>query len=195
MPLWVGYAAMGTGLVPLTALVWLRGRGERRGATWWWLAVAFAVSFLADVAGMVGYGTLASSTYPLLQAGLCAWVLLPRAQATRATLLLAFAAGVSLAIRMAEGPEAVRKGLDLVLHVVGWHMVALAAWGRVPDGWLRITLSVGFAALSWVWVAFVLVRALPDPSPALVEFWWYAVQAVRLAMAVGFVYAVRTEGR
>lgn len=179
MPPWVGYAAMGTGLVPLLALAWLHVRGARRGAMWWWLAVAFGVSFAADVAGAFGYGRLLSQTYPLLQAGIFTAVLVPRAWTTGIVGLFAVASAVSLVTRRGEG-------LDLLLHVVGWLTVSVVAWARVPDGWLRVTLAVGFACLAWAWCAFV---GWPNFGT------WGAMQAVRLAMAVGFVVAVRTEGR
>lgn len=180
MPEWVLWLpATLLGAVPLLALVWLHVRGERRARLWWWLAAAFGVSFLADVASLAWGHPLISQTYPLLQSGLFVAALLPRAQAIPVIGVLAVASGASLALRAGQG-------LDTALHVLGWHAVAIAAWARVPDGWLRVTLAVGFAALAWAWVAFVAWPSFPT---------WGALQAVRLAMAVGFVYAVRTEGR
>lgn len=179
MPLWIGYALTTLGLVPLLALAWLHWRGERRGAMWWWLASAFGVSFLADVASLVWGHPLISQAYPLLQAGIFTAVLVPRAWTTGIVGLFAVASAVSLVTRRGEG-------LDLLLHVVGWLTVSVVAWARVPDGWLRVTLALGFLSLAWAWCAFV---AWPGFGT------WGAMQAVRVAMAVGFVVAVRTEGR
>ena len=75
------WAAHALGLVPILTMA---GWGRRLPSAWWWLAVAFGVSFLADtvsvlIPGPRGVGhQLVSQTYPLLQAGLFALVLAPR---------------------------------------------------------------------------------------------------------------------
>lgn len=179
MLVWLGAALTLLGLVPLLALAWLHVRGVKRGAAWWWLAGAFGVSFLADVASLLWGHPLISQAYPLLQAGLFAAVLVPRAWTTGIVGVFALASGVSLVTRRGEG-------LDLLLHLVAWFTVAVLAWARLPDGWLRVTLAVGFACLAWAWCAFVAWPGFPT---------WGAMQAVRVAMAVGFCYAASTEGR
>lgn len=175
MPRWLGYAAMATGLLPLVAVA-LRPRAP---SAWWWLAGAFAVSFAADLAGLAGYGFVASQTYPLLQASLFALVLAPRALAGAVIAGLAAVSGASLALRGA-------LGLDVALHLAAWGAtVGLARWALQP-GALRVTLVWGFALLAVAWVGFTL-----EPT-----FWaWGAMQAVRLATALGFCYAVSREGR
>lgn len=169
----VGYAAMGTGLVPLLALAALWARGRSRDAAWWWIAAAFGVSFVADVAGMAGYGRFVSQSYPLLQAGLVAFVLLPRPWAIATVGGLTAVSGASLAVRHGEG-------LDIVLHLAAWGGISLLAWTVLRDGMLRWTLAAGFLALAVAWTVFV---AWPTFGA------WGAVQGVRLAMAVGFVRA------
>lgn len=179
MPEWVGWLAQFLGLVPLAYLAWLHARGQWRSRLWWWLGAAFGVSFAADAASLAVGHPLISQAYPLLQSGLFVAVLLPRPHAVPIIGGLALASGLSLALRAGQG-------LDMVLHVIGWHAVAIAAWGRVPDGWLRVSLAVGFVSLAWAWVAFVAWPSFPT---------WGTMQAVRLVTAVGFCYSARTEGR
>lgn len=173
-----GYASAMIGLVPLLWLAVLHARGRRRGAAWWWMAGAFGVSFVADAAALVWGHPVISQAYPLLQAGLFAAVLVPRAWTSGIVGVFALASAVSLATRRGEG-------LDVLLHVVGWGGVSGLAWSRLPDGTLRITLALGFLALAWAWCAFVA-------WPTFVA--WGVLQGVRLAMACGFVYAAHTEG-
>lgn len=178
MPVWVGYAAMVTGLVPLAVVVWYRTAITTQSA-YWWLAGAFGVSFLADLAGLFGGGYLASQTYPLLQAGLVALVIAPRPIAVLTIGALAFISAVSLAWRMAAG-------LDVLLHVAAWGSTAALASRNLTPGPLRATLVWGFALLSLAWVGFRL-------EPTFLA--WGVMQGVRLAMALGFAWAVREAAR
>lgn len=177
---------MALGLVPLGAVA---VHGRRLSRAWWVFGIAFAVSFGADLAALLiqrftpgppGFGhQVVSQTYPLLQASLFALILAPQPLAIPIICTLAMASGISLGVRGGEG-------FDVLLHVVGWLSVSALAWWVLAKGALRHTLTVGFVALSGAWVWFAL-----DPTFAA----WGAVQAVRLAMAVGFVVATVETAR
>lgn len=167
------------GLVPLAWCLGLRSRGRRVDAAYWWLAAAFAVSFVADVAGAFGLTPYASQLYPVMQAALIAVVLLERPAFVAYVALLVFAAALSIAWRNAGG-------YDLVLRAVSWGGVAALAWALVPPekATIRWTLAAGFAAQLLAWIAFTV-----DPG------WdgWLALQLARLGTAIGFCAAASRE--
>lgn len=156
---------MALGLIPL-AVVALR---RPKGSAWWYLAGAFAVSFVADMAGRFGYGFIGSQTYPVLQVGIIALVIAPRPVAIGAIGLIALASAVSLGYRDA-------KGLDYLLHAVAWGSTALLAYRYLMPGALRTALLVGFGGGLVAWTGFVI-----DPG----WFYWFALQTTR-ALAAGW---------
>lgn len=168
MPVWVGVVATLIGLIPLVGVA-----ACRAPRSWWWLAAAFGVSFLADLAGAAGYGMVASQTYPVLQAGLFALVLAPRRTAVGVIAGLAAVSAASLWWRRAHG-------LDLALHVAAFASTAVLAGRSLAGGWLRATLVAGFVALTAAWVGMAA-------APGVLT--WGTFQGVRLAMALGFVLA------
>lgn len=166
--------ALSVGLVPLAYLSLLRLLGTRWESASWWLAAAFAVSFVADVVGLMGHGALVSQVYLVTQAALFAAVLIPSRPALEwAVWLLLFTASLSVVARQGEG-------LDVLLHVVAFASVSGLAW-TLAAGRLRLVLSVGFACLALAWV---LYAAWPGWAT------WGAYHVTRLALAVGFCWSL-----
>lgn len=159
------------GLLPLAAVA---VHGRRLASAWWWLAAAFAVSWVADLAGWLGQFPLASQTYPLLQGSLFALVLAPRSVALSVVGGLALASGLSLALRSGAG-------VDVALHVAAMLSTAALAWRNLTPSALRWTLAAGFVALAAAWCAVVL---WPMSVAALDAYGW-----VRVAIAAGFSVA------
>lgn len=160
-------------------------------AKWWVLAIAFGVSFIADVVALSigpGDGTQkVSQVYPLLQAGLFALVLAPSAIAA-AVVAVAFAASsASLMLRLA-------MGWDVLLHVIAWGSVSAMAWTEVPRGRLRTTLAAGFAALAAAWYVFAVLTDPGVPHPHGLAL-WTSVVCVRFVVAIGFCMAAHEASR
>ena len=162
--------ALAVGAVPLLAVVLRRPKGS----AWWWLVAAFGVSFVADVAGWLGFAGLVSQVYPVAQAGLFALVLAPASVAVPVIGLTIAAAGASVTWREAAG-------LDFLLHAVAWGSTAALAWRYLLPGALRTALLVGFGGGLVAWTGFVL-------GPGW--FWWSAYQTTRALAAGWFVAAV-----
>lgn len=186
-PVWLPYVTMAFGAVPLLCLAWLHRQGETRRAGWWVMAAGFAVSFVADASRWHGH-PIVSQTYPVLQSGLLLAALLPATWHRRLVAVIVLAAVTSVVARQGSG-------LDVLLHVVAWGAVAVTALIRVPHSALRWTLALGFAALTLTWVAFVAARTFMDPRHWSLAASLGAMQAVRLATALGFCWAVSREGR
>ena len=172
------YAASALGAIPLAGLGWLRVRGRRRGAFWWWMAAAFSVSCLADVAGGLGYASEASQVYPVLQAGLVVALLLPRRYAEWGVGAILLAASASIVSRDAAG-------LDVLLRVVAFGGVSAVAWWRLPASALRTALLVYFAGGALAWYLYAA-------APGYVT--WGLLQGTRLVGLVGWCSAAAREG-
>ena len=170
----VGEAAHALGLVPIVAVAvqWLRGVKLDPAA--FWMALAFAVSFVADCFPH----RYASQVYPVTQAAIFAAVLLPSHKGVeRLVALILCAAAISILARNAAG-------LDVMLHVISWGAISALAWMQMPNGVLRTCLTLGFGLGAIAWVGFV---AYPTFG------WWGAYQVTRLIAVGGFVYAVRAR--
>lgn len=165
-----GYLAAAIGAVPLLAVAALRPRGS----AWWWLAAAFGVSLVADIASLAWGHPLLSQVYPVTQAALFALVLAPVAVAVPVIGLTLAAAGASVAWREAAG-------LDFLLHAVAWGSTAALAWRYVLPGALRTALLVGFGGGVLAWAGFVLAPGW---------LWWALYQSTRALAAGWFVVAV-----
>lgn len=154
----LGEGAHALGLLPL---LWVASHFERR-AEYWWLAVAFGVSFLADSAAHTLNPAVVSAVYPVLQAGLVGAVFLSRANASAFVALLVAAGWASL--QLGQSP-------DWLLHSVAWVGCAFLAYHRAPGrvkealvlyfglgwlAWLSYVLSPGWAS----WGTFQGIRAL-----------------------------------
>lgn len=167
------------GIVPALWLVALRLRGQRVDAAYGWLAAAFGVSFLADSAAHWVDPALVSQVYLVTQAALFAAVLIPSRPALEwAVWLLLFTASLSVVARQGEG-------LDVLLHVVAFASVSGLAW-TLAAGRVRLVLGVGFAGLALAWV---LYAAWPGWAT------WGAYHVTRLALAVGFCWAISFDRR
>jgi hypothetical protein len=135
---------MALGAVPLLWLAWLRTKGKRREAGYWWIALAFAVSFVADAVTLVAPHRYVAQVYPLLQAGIVMTVLLPRRWAEVAIALSIAAAAASVSAR--DG-----AGHDVLLRVVAFGTVAGVSLWRLRPGALHSALVTyfGVGALAW----------------------------------------------
>lgn len=164
---------MALGLLPLAWLV-VTKRGA--GAAWWWMAGAFAVSFVADVLTLVYDHRLVSQVYPVLQAGLFAAILLPRKYAEWTIAVILVAASASIAGRNADG-------FDVLMRVIAFGSVAGVAW-MLPQSALRTSLLVYFAGGAVAWCGYVLAPG------------WTSWGLLQMARAVGigcWCYAAKRE--
>lgn len=123
--------------------------GRTTFAGWWWMAGAFAVSFVADSAAHVVNPWLIASVYPVLQSVIILAVLLPKTDAAAAAVLVTISALIAVIAGSVEQPT-------LLLPLVAWGAVALAGLGReVPRG-LSVALLVYFAGGLVAWAVFSL---------------------------------------
>jgi hypothetical protein len=152
----------------LVPVVWLTGRtlrGYRPGAAYWWLAGAFAVSWLADTAAHWTDPWLVGLVYPVSQAALIGAVLLDRSEATLLVWVLVWTAIAAALWEHVQGP-------DVLVRTVAWGSVTGLAYERPALGMLRRALLVSFG-LGWLcWLAYALAPGWSS---------WGAYQAVRLA--------------
>ena len=132
----------------LVPLLWLGIRGERR-AVYWWIAIAFAVSWVADSAAHFGNPWFIATVYPVSQAGI---VVLLLARAPReATAMIGLLMVAGLVAVLWEGTT----GPDLFLKTIAAGTVVSVLW-PLEDRHLRAALLVAFD-LGWVmWVTYVL---------------------------------------
>ena len=167
-------------LLPLAWLVWRQVRGHRSELSWWLLAGAFGVSWIADTAAHVlsrDYNWVPSLTYPVLQTAVIAFVLLPRRTAAAfATCLIA----VALIVILADGAEAP----DLVLRSVAWLSIIAMVWLVEMPTRLRACLIVSFGVGLALWMA-----VLRWPIAAT----WYVYQINRLIGLLLFCWAASYE--
>lgn len=175
----VSEVATWMGLVPLAWLVLLHARGQVRDRAFWLLALAFAVSWVADMAALALQGNerrALSLVYPISQATIVGAVFLTRADAMRfAVVLIAAGAGAMVW----RGP----RELDLLVRSIAM----LGVTGIVVDRWalgaLRTSLLVYFG-LGWaLWLAYT---AQPG---------WWTWSAYQLARAAGLVLFCRACAR
>lgn len=167
MPHWplVAWVAYGIGLVPLA---WCALRRERR-REYWWLAMAFGISFLADTATLAfGHPWLWSAVYPVGQTAVIGAVFLSREETAALTLLLMGTALVTILALGVNAPSA-------LLHDLAWLAIVGMVWRR-PLGQLRWALLVAFG-----------VNIVPWTLLALRPSWttWELYQGVR-AVGVGW---------
>lgn len=169
------YAAAAIGLVPLA---WIALRREPFAAHWWWLAVAFAVSFVADAVALTQpkfdrwWLTL---VYPVAQSGLIGATLLPtRRQAKLFVTLLGAVAVLAVVVRGTKGPDVV---LDAVASL---GVVCIVLARKELPARLRLALAVYFGGGWATWL--IHARWLTVAT-------WYPYQASRLAGVLLFCWA------
>ena len=134
-------------LSALIPLGWLPFTAKRNEAAWWWLAVAFGVSFLADTAAHWADPFLVGLVYPVSQATLIAAVLRSRADAAKVLVSLTVVAIIAALLRTVPGP-------DVVVRTVAWCAVVWIAWPRWELGRLRTALLVTFGAGWLTWLVY-----------------------------------------
>lgn len=145
------------GLLPLVLVA-----AFRAPRAYWWLALAFGVSFLADTASHFISPFWVSRVYVVSQSALVAAVFLDRADAlwTLAALVVLGLLGVFL---QPSGPE-------VFTHTCAWGVAALIAYEMAPQP-LRRSLLVYFGWGLVAWVAYVWVPGWTS---------WGAYQMTRL---------------
>lgn len=156
--------ATALGLVPVVYLGVRHAQRRRSGVAWWWLAAAFAVSWLADMAALWADPDLVGNLYPITQAALIGAVFLDRLEAAQFAIALVMVAVVAVLWR---GP----LGIDVLLRTVAWGAVVAIAWDRPALGRVRVALVVtfgvgllcwwGYAVRPgwWSWGTYQVVRA------------------------------------
>jgi hypothetical protein len=158
-------------LMGLLPLAWLALRGERR-AEWWWIAVAFGVSWIADATAHFVNPWIVSTVYPISQAAIILAVIAERNEA-RVFMWLLIAVG--LVTILTEGVT----GPTLFLETVAAASIVAVVW-PLPLGRLRLTLLVAFGVGFLAWVGYVI-------SPGWTT--WGIYQAVRALSLVMFCWA------
>lgn len=160
-------------LVPLAWLLGLHWRRIDRDAAWWWLALAFSVSWLADSATALlprSAGWVPGLVYPVAQTGLIAAVLLPRSSAW---LLVGALVGIALAaavhVSASEPDLLLRTAADFTALLI---VVLRPELPRALRAALIATFGLGWLA----WVVFARTLVLPS---------WYAYQSCR---AIGLAF-------
>lgn len=153
------------GLVPLLWLAALRLYGQPRPPMWWWVASAFALSWVADSVAHLADPALVSAVYPVSQAGLIAAALVPHREAMIFAAVLV--GGGLLALGMREGSPGV------FLRTVAW--LGLVGFVMAHPSPLRATIITAFGV---GWLAWVVVRIAPSWTS------WGVYQGVR-AVSLG----------
>jgi hypothetical protein len=160
-------------LLPLVWLGWLRVRGKRLDVAWWWLAGAFAVSWLADTAAHFTDAWVIGAVYPVSQAALVCFVFLSRDDAMKVVLVLMVVGIADIIWHGVDSP-------DILLRTVAWLSVVGIVWPLRQLGRLRASLLVAFGIGWWCWMIYAI-------SPG---WWtWGVYQLARLAGILLFCWA------
>jgi hypothetical protein len=179
---WQSEIAHHMALLPVALLSGLSVRHHRRDAAWWFLAGAFAISWVADTVAdflLPADRVVPSLVYPVSQSALVVAVLMPRLVAL---LLLGLMVGTGCLVVLQHGITTP----DIALRSVAWPAVACVAWMRkelpVP---LRACLLVYFG-LGWVaWLVHVEWLTVAT---------WYPYQLIRLLGLLLFCWAAVETG-
>lgn len=140
--------------IELLPLVWLSAlamRGHRRDVAFWWIAIAFAVSFASDTAAIVFKtgGWAISCAYPMAQVALIVAVL-ANAWSEAAKIITALCASALFAV----GLEDMTKP-EWAFHLIAFGTVTVMAWRRPALGRLRLALLVYFGLSAALWCVHV----------------------------------------
>ena len=163
-------------LWPLCMLVVMHVHGERKDRAWWWLAGAFAVSFIADSLAHFLDPWVISLAYPMSQAALVGAVFLSKREALSLLVLLCCATTVAILAKGVQGP-------DVILSSTANGAVCWMVWDRWELGRLRTALLVSFGAVGLAWLCFSLWQVVPV---------WYGYQALRLVGLFLFCWSAST---
>lgn len=156
------------GLVPLVLVA-----ATKAPKAFWWLAGAFAISWLADT---ITFFTVqpwwTSRVYVVSQAALVCAVFLPRKEALGLLVFLVLAGLCAIALEP--------KGPELPLHLVAWGLAAGIAEDEAPLLLKRSLVAYfGLGALAWLFYV----------SLGLEHSWWLAYQSTRVLGIGLFGYA------
>lgn len=170
-------------LLPLVWLLWLRTRGQRRDVAWGWMALGFAVSWMADTAADFlprDMSWIPSAVYPVSQAAIFGAVLLDR---TEALMFLALLVPCGIAAAVMGGAT----GPDILLRSVAWLVLAGVAWMRkeLPHR-LRISIVIYFFLGYATWLVHTEWLIVPT---------WYPYQFARLAGLMLFCWAATENSK
>lgn len=156
-------AAWWVALLPVLVLVSLHQSGRPREAVYWWVGVAFAVSWVADALAHVVDSHITSLVYPLVQSAIIGAVLLRQRDALE-LVLVAVGAGLLAVCSL--------PSYDVLLRTVAWAPIAYLAWHR-PERDLAgfsLVISFGLGLVFWYgynvapsfdsWAAYQFVRAV-----------------------------------
>lgn len=156
-------------LVPLFWLAWLHWRKREPGLAWWWLAGAFAVSWLADTGALWLSPWLVGAVYPVSQAAIIGAVLLSRSEAIELTIALVLIGILDVYANGITGP-------DILLRVTAWGAVTGILVPLRQLGRLRAALLVYFGVGLLAWMYYVI-------EPAWLSWSLYQiVRAIGIAM-------------
>jgi hypothetical protein len=164
---WQAEVAHHLGLVPLA---WLAIKRVRDTA-YWWLGMAFGVSWIADTLAHFMGQSRVSLAYPVSQAALIGAVFLTRKDAWQLVGILLSAAIAALLF----------SGWDLLLHTIAWGSIVGIMWDKWQLGHLRTSLLVTFGLGLLAWWGYV---AHPGWTT------WLLFQSCRLVGTLVFCYAV-----
>lgn len=161
------------GLVPLLWLAFLHFRGSPHGVEWWWLALVFGVSWIADTAAHFSNPWVMSKVYPLSQAAIVGLVLLSRRGALSLIVTLVLV-GVLDVLWVGVGD------FDILLRTVAWLSVAGIVYQLPQLARLRISLLVAFGIGWWCWMIYAIAPGWPS---------WIAYQLTRFIGILLFCWA------
>jgi hypothetical protein len=148
----IGIGAACLGVVPLAWLGILRLRGRRLDVAYTWLALAFGVSAVADVAAFwmaPADRPVVSIVYPISQTAIIAAVFLIRRDA------LIVAAGLCLVALAVVAWRGVQQP-DVVFRSIAWLVLVRLIWPLNSIGAMRTALLLYFGLGLIAWIAFVL---------------------------------------
>jgi hypothetical protein len=167
-------------LLPLVWLSILSFRGRHQDAAYWWIAAAFAVSWLADTAAHFTNPWAVSLVYPVTQTAVIGAVLLPRRSVLTLILILVASALVTVMLRGDQVP-----GPDVFFHTIAWGAVCWLVADKWYTGRIRTCLLVYFG-LGWVgWMIHTEWLIVPT---------WFVFQSARLAGLCIFCWAAMQTG-
>lgn len=130
----------------LIPLIWCVAQGETR-AEWWWLGIAFGISWLADTASHWMDPVVISTVYPVGQSAILGAVLLDR-HAARVWVL-----GLMTLALMAIELE--HFAPDRLLRTIAWLGIVTMIWDR-PLGrcWHVLVMAYGVGWAAWMAYTF-----------------------------------------
>lgn len=151
-------------LLPVLVLLSLHQSGAKRDVAYWWIAGAFAVSWVADALAHVVDPHVTTLCYPIVQSAIIGAVLL-RQREGRQFVYVSVLCGLFAIVFL--------PSYDVLLRTVAWSAVtvmAMQARRQIGLTSLALTTSFGVGLVSWylynltpsfeTWAVYQAVRAL-----------------------------------